>query len=77
MVTDKRRVFSIGTWSPALRTMLNSRIEPCGCVVGVYLSWRGKPVDVIDVANPRCANHHRFGEIGEVPSAATTPVERR
>ena len=57
--------------------MLNSRIEPCGCVVWIYLSWRGQLVEVIDVANPRCANHHRFGEIGDVPSAAAAPVERR
>lgn len=73
---DKRRVFSVGAWSPSLRTMLNSTIEPCGCMVGVYLSWRGQTVAVIDLPNPRCVHQHRLGDVDERQSDAATPAER-
>lgn len=68
MQTEKRRVFSIGAWSPALRSQLGSTIEPCGCVVGVYQAWSGEPLRVVDVPNPRCADLHRAGD--EIPRSA-------
>ncbi len=63
MQSEKRRVFSIGAWSPALRSLLNSRIEPCGCVIGVYEVWSGDTVAVVDVPHPECARGHRVGDV--------------
>ncbi len=59
MGSRERRVFSLGSWSPALRSLLNSTIEDCGCVVGVYQAWNGEPLAVVDVPNPQCPDGHR------------------
>lgn len=73
MRSDRRKVFTIGSWSPGLRTQLSSRIEPCGCVVGVYQSWRGESMAVVDMPNPKCAEGHRMGDVEESGSSASAP----
>lgn len=74
MAVEKRRVFSIGSWSPALRTMLASETGACGCLVGVYQVWAGAPLAVVDLAHAQCPHRHRQGDIVEHVSA-TTPAE--
>lgn len=77
MRSDRKRVFTIGAWSPALRTQLASRIEPCGCVVGVYQSWRGQPMAVIDMPNPKCTEGHRMGDVEDSSSqVSAAPTQR-
>lgn len=72
MPVEKRRVFSIGAWSPALRTMLTSGTGACGCLVGVYQVWAGAPLTVVDHAHTQCPHHHRQGDVVENESATTT-----
>lgn len=70
MPFEKRRVFSIGSWSPALRMLLTSGTSTCGCVVGVYQVWAGTPVSVVDFADAHCPHRHRQGDVIDDPSAA-------
>ena len=47
---------------------LSGRVLACGCVVGVYETYRGAVVDSIDVRSDGCPNpDHRRGAI--VPPA--------
>ena len=74
-VGNRKRVFTIGQWAPALRTMVSSSVAPCGCLVGVYQVWRGETMAVVDQPNPRCAARHRVGDVtGD--GSATAPAER-
>lgn len=73
MGSDRKKVFAIGAWSPALRTQLAGRIEPCGCAVGIYQSWRGETVTVVDMSNPGCAEGHRMGEVNDTAAVGSAP----
>lgn len=47
-------------WSPGVRALLGGRVLPCGCLVGVYATWRGDAVSIIDDRAPRCPHgEHR------------------
>lgn len=76
MATDRQRVFSIGAWSPALKSLLNSAVGECGCVVGVYEAWSGGSLAVVDVAHPRCSYAHRGGEKVSPPSPSLAALQR-
>ena len=43
-----------------IRRGLGSRLLPCGCVAGVYETYRDEIVTIIDVSDPICADpaHH-------------------
>ncbi len=69
---SRKRVFTIGQWAPALRTMVSSAVAPCGCLVGVYQAWRGDTIAVVDQPHPRCAVRHRAGDVTDDGSAAAT-----
>lgn len=72
MPTGRTRVFTLGSWTPSLRTMLNSTTAECGCLFGVYLDWRGDAVTVVDAPHARCARRHRKGEVVEDASASSS-----
>ncbi len=41
---------------------LGSRSLTCGCFVGVYETYRGETVEIIEERGPRCAEpHHQEG----------------
>jgi hypothetical protein len=47
-------------WTPGLRALLEGRVLPCGCLVGLYLTWRGDAVTIVDAHAPRCPHtQHR------------------
>lgn len=47
-------------WTPGLRALLEGRMLPCGCLVGVYATWRGDAVTIVDARVPRCPHpEHR------------------
>ena len=49
---------------------LRSAVLPCGCVAGVYETYDGKIVTLIDTPNASCADPaHKDGS--EVPAVAT------
>ena len=38
----------------------NSALLPCGCVIGVYETYRGQSLAIVDLKNPRCTDRsHR------------------
>lgn len=68
----KQRVFSIGPWSPALRTMVASSTGVCGCGLGIYEAWDGAVVTVIDTAALDCVAQHRRGDV--LPGSSAAPA---
>lgn len=52
---------------------LSSQAHPCGCLVGVYETYSGKVVRLVDFVSNSCARH-RLGQILEPGDAgAQTP----
>jgi hypothetical protein len=49
-------MFSLFGWTPSLRRMLRGRMLACGCSVGVYETYSGEVVQVIDACSPRCSS---------------------
>lgn len=48
---------------------LRSAVLPCGCLIGVYETYDGTVVTLVDTADPGCTNTlHRDGN--EVPEPA-------
>ena len=38
----------------------NSALLPCGCLIGLYETYRGQTVALVDVKGPSCTEHlHR------------------
>jgi hypothetical protein len=48
-------MFSVFGWTPSLRCMLRTRVLACGCSVGVYETWSGRIVQIIDAHGSGCA----------------------
>ena len=49
-------MFSLFGWTPSLRRMLRGRMLPCGCSVGVYETYSGEIVRIIDACAPGCSS---------------------
>lgn len=47
-------MFSLFGWTPALRRMLRGRVLSCGCSVGVYETWSGAVVEIVDAHGAAC-----------------------
>jgi hypothetical protein len=47
-----------------IRRGLGSRRLPCGCVAGVYETYRDEIVTIVDAAGPECADPaHHAGQV--------------
>ena len=46
---------TIAGWTPGIRTLIYSRVLPCGCVAGVYETWSKTLLTIIDAHGPKCA----------------------
>jgi hypothetical protein len=47
-----------------IRLALNSYTRPCGCLVGVYETYAGQVIDILDAPGERCSDaSHREGTI--------------
>ena len=58
-----------------IRRGLGSRRLPCGCVAGVYETYRDEVVTIVDAANPRCADAaHQAGNV--IPDATAGYSDR-
>jgi hypothetical protein len=45
-----------------IRLALNSHIRPCGCLVGVYETYAGEVVEIVDAHGEQCPDPaHRTG----------------
>ena len=57
-----------------IRRGLSSRQLPCGCVAGVYETYRDEIVTIIDVRGNGCGNAaHTSGNIVPAPRSARDP----
>jgi len=59
---------------------LSSKILPCGCVAGVYETYGGPIVDILDAKAPGCSDSgHRDGNIIPSGMAPSSPgrVDKR
>jgi len=55
-----------------IRRGLGSRRLACGCVVGVYETYRDEIVTIVDASNPSCADPaHHTGNV--LPGTADRP----
>jgi hypothetical protein len=51
-------------WTPGLRSLLSGRVLSCGCLVGVYQTWRGREMTIIDGRGPHCeCDRHQVNAI--------------
>lgn len=55
--SDARRVVTIGGWTPGLHRLVETRCLPCGCVTGVYETWSGRRLAIVDATSTRCGEH--------------------
>ena len=54
---------------------LSSRLLPCGCVAGVYETYEGEIVTIIDAPGPSCADTaHAEGNV--IPNPVTAEAAR-
>ena len=60
---DHLKARTIGGWSPGLRTLVGSRVLPCGCMAGVYETWSNEQVVIVDAHGKTCtdASHETNG----------------
>jgi hypothetical protein len=58
---------------------LTSRLLPCGCVAGIYETYDGKVVTLLDERQSSCedANHVNGQQIPELAGVAPSPSSRR
>jgi hypothetical protein len=47
-------MFSLFGWTPSLRRMLQGKVLGCGCSVGVYETWSGDVVQIVDAHASDC-----------------------
>ena len=55
---------------------LSSRVLPCGCLAGVYETYDGEVVTLLDDTSPECTDPAHAGIRGEVPVSAPSPSLR-
>jgi hypothetical protein len=53
---------------------LTSRLLPCGCIAGIYETYDGEVVTLLDEPHPACSDaNHRAGT--RIPGLAGSPSE--
>lgn len=70
-------VRSLAGWTPGLRTLLRGAVLPCGCLTGVYETWRGSVLCIVDSADTQCqtAGHDTDAILWQqTPTRLSTPV---
>ena len=51
---DNSKARTIAGWSPGVRTLVGSRVLPCGCLAGVYETWSNQQVTIVDAHGQVC-----------------------
>lgn len=61
----------------AIRTGLGINVLPCGCVLGIYETYAGTVIAVLDVKAANCRHEHASGDLLDVPAdRIASPRER-
>jgi len=57
---------------------LGSQLLPCGCLAGIYETYAGSVVTIVDARGPECQEDmHRVGEAMLVEGGAAAPVAKK
>ena len=48
-------------WTPGVRQLVRGGLLPCGCLVGIYDTWRREIVTIVDGRGDQCP-HDRHQE---------------
>ena len=48
------RARTILGWTPGLRTLVGGRVLSCGCLTGIYNTWAGDVVAIVDARGDGC-----------------------
>ena len=43
-------------WTPGIRALVGGRVLPCGCLVGIYDTWKGETVTIVDSRGEQCGH---------------------
>jgi hypothetical protein len=47
---------TIAGWTPGVRTLVEGRVLPCGCLIGTYETWTRKLVTIVDARGDTCSD---------------------
>jgi hypothetical protein len=53
--------------------VLSSQAQPCGCLVGIYETYSGKVVQLVDFVGESCGRHRPGQQIEPGEASAHTP----
>jgi len=49
---------------------VSGKVLDCGCLAGIYETYSGDLVTVIDSVGPSCSKHHKGDSVPEPPPAS-------
>lgn len=52
---SKRRVMTVGGWSPGLQSLVTGKVLPCGCLAGVYRTLSDEMAAIVDGPADTCS----------------------
>jgi hypothetical protein len=73
----------VAGWTPGLSRLVRAEHYPCGCVAGVYETWRKELAEIVDAVSPDCRNPNHVENIvvhvrsPMSPAGAQDPEMRR
>ena len=65
-----RKVVTVFGWTPGLRQLLDSRVLPCGCLIGIYETQDRRLVEILDARCEVCEDSHNLNQVVRVRDAA-------
>ena len=60
------RARTIFGWTPGLRELAGGRVLACGCLAGIYNTWSGTVISIIDARGEACP-HDDHAEHAIIP----------
>jgi hypothetical protein len=51
-------VWTLFGWTPGLRQIVAGRVLDCGCLAGLYETWNGEFVEILDGPSDCCRHPH-------------------
>ena len=58
LISPKRlaKAPTIAGWTPGLRRLVEGRLLPCGCLIGIYETWTRVNVTIIEIPAESCGH---------------------
>ena len=67
-------VWTLFGWTPGLCQIVAGRVLDCGCLAGLYETWNGTFVEILDGPSDRCRHPHH--NVNVVLNGTVTPGKR-